>query len=406
MAYIARFGMKIIKRETYLNQLFRVKGTPDIKVITGIRRAGKSFLLKDFAKTLLEKYSNINLISIDLTDLENEKLLEYHSLYNHIEGLISEDKDNVLIIDEVQLCPKFELAINSLHSKNKCDIYLTGSNAFMFSSALATLFTGRHIEIHILPFSYKEYLEYYEQHEGTSIFNLDEYALKGGLSGSYMYNAETDRLQYLSTIYETILNKDLVLRNKITDLTLINRITDFLMDNVGSIVSIPKIANTLTSNQHKTNHVTVGNYIKYLVDAFVVYHVRKWDIKGKKYLNGGGKYYLSDTGIRFAKLGTRKIDYGHIYENLVFLELKRRGYDIYVGQFSNGEVDFVTIKNGEIAYFQVSDDISRQSTLERELRPLTKIPDSYPKFLIANTGHPPTDYDGIKILDLKYWLLS
>lgn len=398
--------MRTILRENYLKQLFRVKGTPDIKVITGIRRAGKSFLLKDFARILLEKYSNINLITLDLTDLENEKLLEYHALYNHIVNSIDESKDNILIIDEVQLCPKFELAINSLHSKNKCDIYLTGSNAFMFSSALATLFTGRHIEIHILPFSFKEYLDYYNIINSPQMLTIDEYALKGGLAGSYMYSAESDRILYLSTIYETILNKDLVQRNKVTDLTLINRITDFLMDNVGNIVSIPKIANTLTSNQHKTNHITVGNYIKYLVDAFVVYPARKWDIKGKKYLNGGTKFYLSDTGIRFAKLGTRKIDYGHIYENLVFLELKRRGYDIYVGQLYDGEVDFVTIKNGEIAYFQVSDDISSQATLERELKPLLKIRDSYPKYLIANTGHPTTDYDGIKILDLKAWLSS
>lgn len=318
--------MKLINREKYLNRLIRLKRTPDIKVITGVRRSGKSKLLEEYIAWIEKNEPESNIISIDLTILKFEELKEYHALNNYIEARYNRNKQNYIFIDEVQMCERFELTINSLHATGKYDIYVTGSNAFLLSSDLATLFTGR------------------------------------------TYEAE------------------------------------FMMDNISNITSSRKIADTLTSNVYKINHKTVGVYLEYLCNAFAFYKVKRYDIRRKKYLASHEKYYFSDHAFRYAKLGTRNLDYGRMMENIVALELMRRAYKIYVGVLYKKEIDFVAVKQNEKIYIQVSDDISKEETLAWEVDSLLKIKDAYPKLLIARTKHEQYQYEGINIIDIAEWL--
>lgn len=395
--------MKLISRPNYLARLKDLQDTPDIKIITGVRRCGKSMLMKEYLADLKAQGGDKNIIYIDFMDLKFENLKEYHALYSYIENAYQESKVNYLFIDEVQLCPQFELAVNSLHSKQKYDIYLTGSNAFLLSADLATLFTGRYIEIHVFPFSFAEYCRYFN--EKTDIDALfDEYVMSGGLSGSYVYRTEFAKSAYIREVYQTIMHRDLRQKYNISDVTLLDMLSEFLLDNISNLTSVNKIADTLTSNRIATNHVTVGKYIKYLSDAFLFYKVNRYDIKGKKYLESSAKYYTVDSGIRFAVLGSRNLDYGRVYENMVCLELLRRGYEVYVGKLYNKEIDFVVKQGDKLVYIQVSDDISRASTLARECENLLKIKDGFPKILIARTKHDVYTYEGIKIYDLARWL--
>ena len=425
--------MKLIERTDYLNRLKRLKGTPDIKIITGIRRSGKSELLRAYRTHLENTYSNqssklyasakhaqlpntlqqqnnlnnqqLNIISIDFNNLNYENLKNYKSLFKYVESRYIPGAYNVLMIDEVQLCPKFELAINSLHNSNKYDIYLTGSNAFLLSSDLATLFSGRFIEIPIFPFSFAEYCEYFEI---TSNFNdaLQRYLQQGGLAGSYVYANQDDAEAYIKNVYTTLVKRDLVDKYAISEVSLLDSICEFLMDNIANLTTANNVSSILKQNHIETTHITVGNYLKYLCNAFMFYKVKRYDIRGKKYLETNEKYYLADTALRYAILGTRNMDYGRAYENIVALELMRRGYSIYVGKLYQKEVDFVAIKASEKLYIQVSDNISDDSTLERELSPLKAIKDSYPKILLANTRHDSYDIEGIRVIDIAQWLLS
>jgi predicted AAA+ superfamily ATPase len=360
--------------------------------------------MKDHLDRIRLAEPDANIIMIDYVDLAYEELKEYHALFRYVEEHYAAGKENILFVDEVQMCPSFELAVNSLHASGKYDIYLTGSNAFLLSNDLATLFTGRYLEIHVFPFSFREFKDYFGNGDPDRIF--DDYVMKGGLPGSYPYQNERDRVAYLRDVYETIINRDLVQKYRLGDSQVLGHLADYLMDNVSNLSSPNRISNTLNANDVATSHVTVGRYIRYLCNAFVFYDVKRYDIRGKKYLDTSDKYYLSDTGIRFARLGTRNMDYGRMYENIVAIELLRRGYEVYVGKLYEKEVDFVALRGSEKLYIQVSDSIQNPETFQRETEPLMKIKDSYPKIILARTHHEETDYEGIRIIDLPTWLLA
>ena len=397
--------MKIIPRDKYLQRIIELNGTPDIKIITGIRRSGKSKLMQAYIEYLKSHVDNCNIIYIDFMDLAFEEINEYHALHAYVEAQYQANKTNYLFVDEVQMCPQFELAINSLYAKEKYDIYLTGSNAFLLSADLATLFTGRYIEIHVFPFSFSKYCRYYE---GTKDIDqlFEDYTIKGGLAGSYAYKTEKDRVNYIKEVYETIVTRDLVQKYALPDTLVLQRLSEFLMDNVSNLTSPNKVSQLLTANNTQTNHVTIGKYIKYLCNAFVFYDVKRYDIRGRKYLESSEKFYLCDTGIRYAILGSRNMDYGRMYENMVCIELLRRGYDVYVGKLYQKEIDFVVQKGDEKIYIQVSDNITAPDTFERECRPLLQIRDAYPKMILARTRHPKYSYEGIDIYDVADWLLQ
>lgn len=396
--------MKKIERTYYLERLKGLKNTPDIKIITGIRRSGKSELLKDYIKFISESEKSSNIIYIDFNNLIYEELKQYKNLNEYINEHIDKSKINYLFIDEVQMCNSFQLVVNSIHNSGTCDIYITGLNAFLLSSDLSTLFTGRFIEIEVFPFSFNEFIEYNNFKDYEKAF--DEYTIKGGLAGSYVYNKEVDRIKYLKDVYSTIVNRDLFYKYKISENMVIDHLADFLMDNIANLTSPNKISEQLVNNKVPTNHVTVGNYIKYLCNAFVFYDVKRYDIKGKKYLETADKYYLCDLGMRFSILGNRNMDYGRCYENLVCIELLRRGYEVYIGKLYQKEIDFIAIKGNVKIYIQVSDDISSSNTLEREVTPLLQIKDAYPKIIIARTRHEEYQYEGIRIINIVDWLLS
>ena len=397
--------MKIIPRDKYLQRIIELNGTPDIKIITGIRRSGKSKLMQAYIEYLKSHVDNCNIIYIDFMDLAFEEIKEYHALHAYVEAQYQANKTNYLFVDEVQMCPQFELAINSLYAKEKYDIYLTGSNAFLLSADLATLFTGRYIEIHVFPFSFSEYCRYYEETKDIDQL-FEDYTIKGGLAGSYAYKTEKDRVNYIKEVYETIVTRDLVQKYALPDTLVLQRLSEFLMDNVSNLTSPNKVSQLLTANNTQTNHVTIGKYIRYLCNAFVFYDVKRYDIRGRKYLESSEKFYLCDTGIRYAILGSRNMDYGRMYENMVCIELLRRGYDVYVGKLYQKEIDFVVQKGDEKIYIQVSDNITASDTFERECRPLLQIRDAYPKMILARTRHPKYSYEGIDIYDVADWLLQ
>lgn len=397
--------MKTIERTEYLNRIIELNQTPDIKIITGIRRSGKSELMRAYMEYLKNHAGNINIIFIDFMDIAYEGLREYHALHDYVEGQYQAGKVNYLFVDEVQMCPWFELAINSLYSRRKYDIYLTGSNAFLLSADLATLFTGRYIGIHVFPFSFREYCRYYDG-IGDKDRLFEEYTVRGGLAGSYVYRREEDRVRYIREVYETIVTRDLVQKYGLPDTLVLQRLSEFLMDNVSNLTSPNNVSRLLTANDTATNHVTVGRYIRYLCNAFVFYDIKRYDIRGKRYLESTEKFYLCDTGIRYAVLGSRNMDYGRLYENMVCIELLRRGYEVYVGKLYQKEIDFVAQKGSEKIYIQVSDNISDPKTLERVCGPLLQIRDAYPKKLIARTRHPEYSYEGIVIQDIADWLLQ
>lgn len=382
-----------------------LKDTPDIKIITGIRRSGKSQLMQAYVEYLQNHFDNANIIYVDYMDLAFEEIKEYHRLHNYVEERYRTGKTNYVFIDEVQMCPGFELAVNSLYAKRKYDIYLTGSNAFLLSADLATLFTGRYIEIPVFPFSFEEYCEYYNDIKDREQL-FEDYSVNGGLAGSYVYRTEKDRTNYIKEVYETIVTRDLVQKYHLPDTTVLQRLSEFLMDNVSNLTSPNKVSNILSENKIATNHMTVGKYIRYLCNAFVFYDIKRYDIRGKKYLESLDKFYLCDTGIRYAVLGSRNMDYGRIYENIVCMELLRRGYDVYVGKLFQKEIDFVVQYGSEKIYIQVSDNISGEDTFKREVAPLLSIRDAYPKKVIARTKHPKYTYEGVEVCDIAEWLLE
>lgn len=393
--------MKIIERD-YLKELIDVIGTPDIKVITGVRRSGKSKLLNMFKNYIENNIKDANIININFNLIKFDYLRNYISLNNYIEEHFINGKNNFVLIDEVQMCKEFERTINSLHAEEKYDIYITGSNAFLLSSDLATLFTGRTYEIEIFPFSFKEYIKYFKKENIQEAF--DSYIFEGGMSGSYIYNDNKQKYNYINDVYNALIVRDIKQRYNIQNIGLMDSLTEFLMDNISNLTSYRNIANKLIENNINTNDKTIASYINYLCDAFALYRVRRYDIQGKKYLSSIDKYYLVDQTFKHAKLGIRNVNYGRVYENIVAIELLRRGYEIYVGTLYNKEVDFVAMKQSEKIYIQVSDNIDYEETLKREASPLLQIKDAYPKIIIARTRHEDYQYEGIQIYDIANWL--
>lgn len=385
--------------------LMNLIGSPDIKVITGMRRSGKSVIVQQFVDRIKSQDAQANVLLIDFTKLENEELKDYHRLHDWALEHCKRGVPNYLVIDEVQMCPNFEHAINSLHASGDFDIYLTGSNAFLLSSDLATLFTGRSMKVEIFPFGFSEYRRYfgYEQQLDEA---FDAYVVRGGLPGSYVYREERDRIANLVETYTTIVQRDLIDKYRLGNAAAMQCIAEFLMDNIGNVTSPNNVCKSLSAKNVEPSHVTAGNYIRHLCNAYIFDECRRFDLKGGKYLETLCKYYLHDHGLRFAVLGKRFLDYGHVYENIVYVELRRRGYEVYVGKLYEKEVDFVATKGGEKLYIQVSDDISSENTLARELEPLSKIADSYSKLLIARTHHEKMDRGGIGIVDIVRWLVG
>ena len=394
--------MKLIERKDYLDKVINVMGTPDIKVITGVRRCGKSKLLEAFRAYVAANIPNANVIHINFNLPEFEKLNEYRALYDNINSRYKEGVENFVLIDEIQMCDNFEKAINGLHASEKFDIYITGSNAFLLSSDLATLFTGRTFEIKVYPFSFAEYVKYYGY---TNLYTaFDSYVTEGGMAGSYVYKDQQAKYDYIQEVFNTLIVRDIRTKYKIRNTALMDRLVDFLMDNISNLTSPRKISDTFNSFKDKINHNTVGAYMQYLCNAFAFYKVRRYDIKGKKYLSTTEKYYLCDHSFRYAKLGTKNMDYGRVLENIAAIELLRRGYEVYAGVLYKKEVDFVAIKRDEKIYIQVSDNITDEKTFQREVSPLLSINDAYPKMVIARTRHDDYQYEGVKVVDIANWL--
>lgn len=396
--------MKLINRDKYMQKLIDVKGTPDIKVITGIRRAGKSKLMEEFIKYIENSETNVNIIHINYNIPTFDDIKQYKALYDYVSNKYDKSKKNYLFIDEVQMCDGFEKAINGFHAEEKYDIYITGSNAFLLSSDLATLFTGRTFSIQVYPFSFDEYMEYFNYTDIDKAFT--NYLLDGGMSGSYLYKNQNDKYSYIREVYNTLIIRDITEKYKIRNVEVIQNLSNFLMDNISNLTSPNSITQELNKQNIDVTNKTIEKYIKYLCNSYAFYEVKRYDIRGKKYLSSQSKYYLCDQSFKYALLGTRNMDYGRSYENIVAIELLRRGYELYVGMLYNKEIDFVAIKQSEKLYIQVSDNISEEKTFNREIDSLLKINDAYPKILLANTKHETYQYEGVQIIDIAKWLIN
>ncbi len=395
--------MKTIKRDYYLNKLIQLKSTPDIKVITGVRRSGKTKLLRDYIE-YIKSIEDSNIIFIDFNDIEFENLKSYKKLNTYIEKNYKDNKNNYVFIDEVQMCKKFELVVNSIHNSEKYDIYITGSNAFLLSSDLATLFTGRTMNVEVFPFSFKEYIDYFDLKDEVLYKSFDSYVKDGGMPGSYLYNDVENKSKYIISVFNTIIQRDLLEKYRIKDINLLNKISNYLMDNISNLTTPNNITKYLNSLKEDTTNKTVSNYINYLCNAFLFYDITRYDIKGKKHLETIEKYYLVDHSFRTSNLGTTKLDYGRVYENIVLIELLRRGYEVNIGVLYKTEIDFIAKKGNELLYIQVSSNIDNEETFNREITPLMKITNATKKILIARTYEESSYHDGIQIVDISKWL--
>ena len=394
--------MKLIERTTYLEKLKNVIGTPDIKVITGMRRSGKSKLMEAFIDYLNKNVKNANIIHINFNLAEFADITECHLLNDYITSKYDKKKNNFVFIDEVQMCKNFETVINWLHASEKYDIYITGSNAFLLSSDLATLFTGRTFEIEVYPFSFNEFMSYYDTLETKEAFK--RYLLEGGLAGSYVYKDDKDKYDYISDIYNTLIIRDIKQKYRIKYTSLLNKLSDFLLDNISNLSSPKNITSLFNNDSEIVDRKTVSKYIECLCNAFAFYKFRRYDVRGKHYLSTSEKYYLCDHAIRYAKLGRKKLDYGRMLENIVAIELKRRGYEVYVGVLYKKEIDFVVKKRSEQIYIQVSYNLDDEDTLKREIAPLLSIRDAYPKMIITVMNQDSYLYDGVQIVNATTWL--
>lgn len=400
--------MSLIKRAEYLEELKRWKDKDLIKVVTGIRRCGKSTLFELFIEYLKnEKIDDEHIISINLESLEYN-FSDYRELYNYVMRKVKDDKKYYVFLDEVQNIEMFQKAVDGLYIKKNVDLYITGSNAFLLSGELATLLTGRYIEIKMLPLSFKEYVSAFPDNKNYQALFL-EYMKNGGMPGtiSVLNSGMDDINKYLDGIFSTVVFKDIMARNKITDKTLLENIIKFIFDSIGSPISTKKISDTLTSKGISTSNHTVENYITSFVESYLIYKAERFDVKGKNLLVRDYKYYSVDTGLRSYLLGKKSdSDMGHILENIVYLELLRRGYRVYVGKVDDMEIDFVAENRDGLKYFQVALTVRDEKVLERELRSLQKTGDHYPKCLITMDMDLTADYDGITKINVIDWLLE
>ena len=400
----------MIKREKYLQQLIDAKDKDLIKVIIGIRRSGKSTLLDMFHEYLKDnKIKEEQIIHINFESAKYDNIKDYKNLYKYIEQKVGKKK-TYLLLDEVQIIDSWEKAINSFQVDFNVDIYITGSNAKLLSSELSTLISGRYIEIKMYPLSFKEYLKF-NNYDNSDIENkFNEYLKYGGLPAVSLIKDNNNLvLSYLNDIYNTIVKKDIIDRNNIKDTVLLENIIKYLSNNIGSRVSASKISNYLNSNKivKNTNHQTIDNYLSMIEKSFIMYKAERTDIKSKALLKTLGKYYISDTGIRNIILGFRNIDEGHLLENIVYLELLRRGYKVNIGKTKNDyEVDFVAENPNEIIYYQVTQSLSSDEVKTRELRSLENINDNYEKIILTMDRTINNDYNGIKVKNIIDWLLE
>jgi hypothetical protein len=398
----------MIPRNEYLEDLINFKDKQLIKVVTGIRRCGKSTLFEIYQEYLLqngiekEQIISCNLEAGEYADIEDNK-----ALYQLISEQILPDKMNYIFLDEVQCVSNFQKAVDSLFIKKNCDVYITGSNAYMLSGELATLLSGRYVEIKMLPLSFKEFVSAHSQNS-----NLDRLYQDYIHNSSFPYALELRRQkdihQYLEGIYDSIVLKDIVLRRRISNVDMLKSVTRFLFDNIGNLSSTKKIADTMTSAGRKISVHTIENYLEALTESFIFYRVGRYDVKGKQYLKTGDKYYAADIGLRYSVLGNKKADDGHILENIVFLELLRRGYEVYVGKVGATEIDFIAIGEEGEEYYQVAYTVidADGKTLERELAPLEAIKDHNAKYLLTMDYGPMISHNGIKQLNVLDWLMK
>ena len=397
----------MIARIDYINYLNKFKDMPLIKVISGVRRCGKSTLFLQYIEHL--KSNNIDddhIIFINFEDLEYEEYTNYKTLYNYLNKRIIDSKKYYIFLDEIQNVEKYEKTVDSLLIKGNCDIYITGSNAYMLSSELSTLLSGRYIEIKMFPLSFKEYVSYYKDVNNNYEDLFNKYINSSSYPFSINFKEENLLNKYLEDIYNSIIIKDISLRIKKLDISLLHRIVKFMFDSIGSILSINNIANKLTSDGYKVDNKTISKYIEVLTESMFFYKVERYDVKGKNILSSLEKYYVVDIGIRQIKLGRNYTDLGHIIENIVYLELMRRNYNVYIGYFTNAEIDFVAIKNREMEYYQVCLSLLNEEVLKREVKSLKMINDNYPKYIIS-MDKVGTNYniDGIKHINLIDWLM-
>ena len=399
----------MIERKEYLDILKRFKDKELIKVITGIRRCGKSTLLDIYKDYLLNNGIKENqIISINLEDLKYNFITDYMSLYNYILDKLKTNNKYYIFIDEVQKVNEFQKAVDSLYIKKNVDLYITGSNANLLSSELATLLSGRYIEIKMLPLSFKEYKSYYKDLSNDDLYQ--KYISIGSLPYTINLDNEDDVSMYISTIYNDIIIKDVMTRKNIADENMLKSVANFSLDNIGNLLSTNNIANTMTNDGRAINVRTVEKYLEGFMESFFLYKASRYDIKGKQYLKTGEKYYVSDLGLRYFILGRKIGDYGHILENVVYLELKRRGYDVYIGKFDEYEVNFIAINNNGKLYVQVTETLKGvdgdNKIYERELRPLQKIEDNYEKIILTLDKIPLANEEGIIIRNVLEWLLD
>lgn len=396
----------MIERKEYLDSLKRFREKNLIKVVTGIRRCGKSTLFELYQEYLISDGIDPNqIISINLEDGDFRHLDTADALYEYVNEKLIPDKMNYVFLDEVQHTKEFQRAVDWLYVKKNVDIYITGSNAFLLSGELATLLSGRYVEIKMLPLSFKEYVSAFDGSRNIGEL-YSRYLQNSSFPGTLELTNRRDIRTYLDGIYSSILLKDIVTRNNISSSSMLESVVLFMFDNIGNICSSTKIASTMTSSGRKISVPTVESYLSALVDSFVLYKAQRYDIKGKQYLSTGSKYYVADIGLRYFLLGTKSVDMGHILENIVYLELLRRGYEVYVGKIGDAEIDFIAINDEGEEYYQVALTVLDENTLKRELSSLEAIHDHNPKYLLTMDYTPLTSHNGIKQINVLDWLMK
>lgn len=397
---------EMIERREYLEELIRFKEKNVIKVVTGIRRCGKSTMFELYQKYLEEHgIAREQIILVNLEDGDYRNIRTSEKLYEYVNGKLLPDRMNYVFLDEVQQVERFQEAVDWLYVKKNVDLYITGSNAFLLSGELATLLSGRYVEIKMLPLSFREYVSAFPGSSNVAELYRN-YLLNSSFPGTLELELRKDIRTYLEGIYNTILLKDIVTRRKIADPSMLESVVEFMFDNIGNLCSSTKIANSMTSAGRKISVPTVENYLLALSESYILYKAGRYDIKGKQYLATGAKYYVADIGLRYYLLGARGADLGHILENVVYLELLRRGYEVYVGKIGEAEVDFIAVNQEGEEYYQVAQTVMAEETLQRELSSLDAIKDHNPKYLLTMDVTPPVSYNGIRQIYALDWLLK